>query len=116
MRSSCACVLDLVAEGVFLALHRLHMEILSKADEGEHGLAWKDADIIEAFEVHIRMVERVRQRFVEEGLGTALSGRKQSRHKSPSWTVNRKRTRLLGMQRTTGRLCPQFRRESFPVA
>jgi transposase len=71
----------LVKKGRSAARKRLHAEILLKADEGEHGPAWKDADIIEAFEVDIRTVERVRQRLVEEGLETALNGRKQCRYK-----------------------------------
>jgi transposase len=73
----------LVKKGRSAARKRLHAEILLKADEGEHGPAWKDADIIKAFDVDIRTVERVRQRLVEEGFETALNGRKQSRHKSP---------------------------------
>jgi transposase len=73
----------LVKKGRSAARKRLHAEILLKVDEGEHAPAWKDADIIEAFEVDIRTVERVRQRLVEEGLETALNGRKQRRYKSP---------------------------------
>jgi hypothetical protein len=46
-------------------------------------LSVKDADIINGFDVDIRTVERVRRRLVEEGLETALNGRKQSRYKSP---------------------------------
>jgi transposase len=72
-----------VKKGRSAARKRLHMEILLKADEGEHGPAWKDADIIKAVGVDIRTVERVRRRLVEEGLETALNGRKQSRYKSP---------------------------------
>src|SRR5829696_428686 len=50
-----------------------HAQILLKADEAESGPAWPDARIAEAFAVGITTVERVRQRFVEEGLASALS-------------------------------------------
>src|SRR5215213_1318570 len=50
-----------------------HAQILLRADETEGGPAWPDARIAEAFAVGITTVERVRQRFVEEGLASALS-------------------------------------------
>ena len=50
-----------------------HAQILLKADEAESGPAWPDARIAEAFAAGITTVERVRQRFVEEGLASALS-------------------------------------------
>jgi transposase len=49
-----------------------HAQILLKADEAEDGLCWSDERIAEAFGVGIATVERVRQRFVEEGLEAAL--------------------------------------------
>ena len=53
-----------------------HAQILLKADEAESGPAWPDARIAEAFEAGITTVERVRQRFVEEGLA-GLGDRKR---------------------------------------
>src|SRR4051795_11273630 len=50
-----------------------HAQILLKADEAESGPAWPDARIAEAFAAGITTVERVRQRFVEEGFASALS-------------------------------------------
>src|SRR5215204_6453819 len=50
-----------------------HAQILLKADEAESGPAWPDARITEAFAAGITTVERVRQRFVEEGFASALS-------------------------------------------
>ncbi|HZI75793.1 MAG TPA: IS630 family transposase [Gemmatimonadales bacterium] len=50
-----------------------HAQILLKADEADGGPGWPDARIAEAFEAGIATVERVRQRFVEEGLASALS-------------------------------------------
>ena len=65
------------------ARKRLHAQVLLKADEGEHGPAWTDAAIMNALEVDVRTVERLRQCLVEEGLETALNGRPQLRYKSP---------------------------------
>jgi transposase len=48
-----------------------HAQILLKADEG--GPGWGDERIAEALEVGTATVERVRRRFVEEGLASALS-------------------------------------------
>jgi transposase len=48
-------------------------QILLKADQSEGGPAWPDTRIAEALEVGTTTVERVRQRFVEEGLASALS-------------------------------------------
>ena len=50
-----------------------HAQILRKADEAESGPAWPDVRIAEAFAAGITTVERVRQRFVEEGFASALS-------------------------------------------
>ncbi len=50
-----------------------HAQILLKADQSEGGPAWPDSRIAEALNVSITTVERVRQRFVEEGLAAALS-------------------------------------------
>jgi transposase len=50
-----------------------HAQILLKADESEGGLAWSDSRIAEAVDCGTATVERVRQRFVEEGLELALS-------------------------------------------
>ncbi len=50
-----------------------HAQILLKADETDDGPAWSDVRIAEAVEAGTATVERVRQRFVEEGLASALS-------------------------------------------
>ena len=49
-----------------------HARVLLQADEAEGGLAWADEDIAAALNVSVRTVERVRQRFVEQGLEAAL--------------------------------------------
>ena len=50
-----------------------HAQILLKADEAMGGPGWSDERIAEALEVGRATVERVRQRFVEEGLASALT-------------------------------------------
>lgn len=67
----------LVAKGKAAARKRLHAQILLKADAGPQGDGWKDQQIVEAFEVGRCTVERVRRRFVEEGLEAALNRQPQ---------------------------------------
>jgi transposase len=50
-----------------------HAQILLKADEAEGGPGWSDERTAEAVGVGLTTVERIRQRFVEEGLASALS-------------------------------------------
>ena len=50
-----------------------HAQVLLKADQAEGGPAWTDERIVAALEAGIATVQRLRQRFVEEGLQAALS-------------------------------------------
>ena len=50
-----------------------HAQILLRADAGEGGPAWSDERIAEALDVGVATIERLRRRFVEEGLAAALS-------------------------------------------
>lgn len=50
-----------------------HAQVLLKADGAAGGPAWADVRIAEAVGVGVATVERVRRRFVEEGLAAALS-------------------------------------------
>ena len=72
----------LIAKGKVAAKKRTHAQILLKADVGPEGGGWKDERIAEAFHVGRCTVERVRQRFVEEGLEAALT-RKQQQNRIP---------------------------------
>ena len=56
----------------------LHARILLLCDAGEHGDPWTVSKIAEAMGVSARTVEHLKQRFVEEGLDSALI-RKPSR-------------------------------------
>jgi transposase len=50
-----------------------HAQVLLKADEATDGPSWSDERIAEALDVGLATVQRLRQRFVEEGLTAALS-------------------------------------------
>jgi transposase len=49
-----------------------HAQVLLKADQAEGGSAWTDERIVAALDVGVATVQRLRQRFVEEGLRAAL--------------------------------------------
>src|SRR5436190_19123319 len=70
---------ELIAAGKASAQKLIHARILLKADAAPGGPAWVDARIAEAAEVSVATVERVRQRFVEQGFEAALARKKQGR-------------------------------------
>jgi hypothetical protein len=70
---------DLIAAGKTAAKKLTHARILLKADAAPLGPGWIDDRIAEAVEVNVATVERVRQRFVEQGLEAALVRKKQAR-------------------------------------
>ncbi len=65
-------LLALVSAGQAPARKLAHARILLKADESPDGPAWNDEAIVTAMEVSRPTVERVRKRFVDEGLEAAL--------------------------------------------
>jgi transposase len=67
-----------LAAGRAAARSLMHARVLLKTDEGPEGPAWTDEQICEAVEISDTTVERIRRRFVEEGLDVAL-GRKPTR-------------------------------------
>jgi transposase len=72
----------LIASGKRAARTLAHARILLKADAAADGPAWDDAAISLAVEVSAGTVQRVRKRFVEEGLQAALQPRPH-RHTRP---------------------------------
>lgn len=66
---------QLLSKGTAAARTLTHARILLKADEGVDGPAWTDEQIVEALEVNLSTVERVRRRCVEEGFDAALRPR-----------------------------------------
>ena len=70
---------DLIAAGQAAARKLAHARILLKADAADGGPAWPDHRIADALEVSTATVERVRQRFVEQGLDAALDRKPRER-------------------------------------
>lgn len=66
---------QLTQKGKAAARNLNHARILLKADINQENGGWKDRKISQALDVSIRTIERVRQRFVEEGLEPALNPR-----------------------------------------
>ena len=62
----------LVSVGKAAARKLTHARVLLMADESPGGQARRDQDIAEALALSVKTVERVRQRFVEQGLEAAL--------------------------------------------
>lgn len=66
-----------ISKGKASARALLKARILLKADAGIHGEGWTDSRIGEALETNTAMVERVRAKFVIEGLATVLARKKR---------------------------------------
>lgn len=52
-----------------------HARILLKADRIQPGGSWRDTEIKTALDLSLRTIERVRKRFVEDGMEAALKSR-----------------------------------------
>jgi transposase len=87
----------LMASGKAAARKLTHARILLKADASPGGPAWIDQRIVEALEVGVATVERVRQRFVEEGLEAALSRKPQQRPRRQPKLDGRAEARLIAL-------------------
>lgn len=70
-----AALRQLVRAGAAAARKRLHAQVLLQADASPDGPDWPDQRIGEALHVSPSTIHRARQRFVEESLQAALSGR-----------------------------------------
>jgi transposase len=70
---------ELISSGKAAARKLSHARILLKADSSEGVPGWTDSVISQALDVGTATVERVRKRFVEEGLEAALGRRKPKR-------------------------------------
>ena len=70
----------MLSRGKAAARKLMHARILLKADASPGGPVWHDAAIAEGLEVGRATIERVRQRFVEEGFEAVLQRRKPRRH------------------------------------
>jgi hypothetical protein len=70
-------LLAFISKGRASARALLKARILLKADAGAEGEGWTDSRIAEALETNIAMIERVRAKFVTEGLEAALARKKR---------------------------------------
>jgi transposase len=87
----------LLAAGKAAAPKLTRARILLKADASPGGPAWTDQRIVEALEVGVATVERIRQRFVEEGLDAALSRKPQARPSRQPKFDGRAEARLIAL-------------------
>jgi transposase len=88
---------ELVTAGKASSKKVLQARILLKADASPRGPAWTDGRIADALEVSTRTIERLRERFVEQGLDAAL-GRKPQDRPSRERTLNGKaEARLIAL-------------------
>ena len=69
----------MIARGKADARKLAHARVLLQADEADGGPGWVDGTIAAAVRVSVRTIERVRQRFVEQGLAAALLPRPSPR-------------------------------------
>jgi transposase len=92
---------DLVAAGKGASRKLLQARILLKADAPPKGPARSDARIAEALEVSTRTVERLRERFVEQGLEAALGRKKQDRPSREPILDGKAEARLIALACST---------------
>src|SRR3954451_3473127 len=69
----------MISSGKGAARKLARARILLKADASAGCPAWKDKQIVQALDVGIATVERLRRQFVEEGFEAALSARASTR-------------------------------------
>jgi hypothetical protein len=68
-----------IAAGHGSARELAHARIILKADEGPGGPGWRDEEIARALDVSVATVERVRRRFVADGLTAAVQRKPPAR-------------------------------------
>lgn len=68
-------LVHLIASGKYKNTKLKRAQILLASDESEGGKRMKDEEISKAYDVGLRTVSRVRQRFVEDGYQIALDGK-----------------------------------------
>lgn len=57
---------------------RVRAQVFLKVDEGEHGPAWTDEQVAEAFDLHVNSVHAMRKDLVLRGFEEALERRPQA--------------------------------------
>ncbi len=71
---------QLVKKGKVPGYKIRHAQMLLKADQDNKGSGWPDVQIAEVFAAHVTTVERLRKRFVEQGLEAALERNKRKNY------------------------------------
>ena len=80
------------------AAHRItRARILLLADEGSEGSAWKDEQVAEAVDMTVQAVEKIRKRFVTEGLEAAVNRKKQAYPSRPRPLDGRQEAKLVAV-------------------
>lgn len=74
-----AALEEITRAGKAAAYKITHARVLLEADASCGGPAWTDEQIADALDVGTATVERLRRRFVEEGLDACLCRKKQAR-------------------------------------
>ena len=73
---------QLTKKGKIAAYKMNHARILLQSDINQKEGGWTDRQISESLNIGHATIERVRQRFVEEGIESALSRREQKKRRS----------------------------------
>ncbi len=72
---------QLTKKGKIAAYKMNHARVLLQADINQKEGGWTDRQISESLDIGHATIERVRQRFVEEGIESALSRREQKKRR-----------------------------------
>ncbi len=87
----------LVSVGKGAARKLTHARVLLQADQSDTGPGWTDERVAEGLGVTSRSVERIRKRFVEEGLASALLRKKQCRPSKERLLDGAKEAKLIAV-------------------
>ncbi len=87
---------DLVKKGKGAARKLSHARVLLKVDSGKYGEHYTDEEAKEALSMGLRTIERIRERFVEEGLEAALI-RREHRGKKPRLLDGAQEAKLVSL-------------------
>jgi hypothetical protein len=74
----------MISKGKAPARTVLKARILLKADRGEEGPGWLDAEIVDALDTNLMMVMRTRETFVTKGLDAVLTRKKREIPPTPA--------------------------------
>ena len=87
----------LISKGKAPAKTILKARILLKADAGEGGPGWLDAEIVEALDTNLTMVSRVREGLVTEGLDAVLTRKKRETPPTPAIFDGERQAKLTAL-------------------